>query len=157
MKLTDIPPHITEIDPPYFFRTYYAKYKIPVDVENVIPRYNLDYYDGALSGIIKVHDHHFYAKAVYPEDRKYWAAWELTEEELTKELNRHKLFQQYVGGHTDYFMDADENWIRDLGKVNLDEKEWRKFYNDPNIPQVDYNVVESREIFGIMRNPFYNW
>jgi len=157
MKLSDIPPHITDIDPPYFFKSYYEKYKTPMQELVVKPQYHIDYYDGPLSGIFKVHDNYFYGKAVYPEDRKYWAVWELTEEELTTELARHKLFQQYVGMHIDYHLDEDENWKTDITKVNPDKDEWRKFYDDKTIPTVNYHAVESREIFGIMHNPFYNW
>lgn len=157
MKLTDILPHVTEIDPPWFFREYYKKYKVHEDdLEDIIPLYNIDYYDGPLSGMFKVHDNYFYGKAIYGEDRKWWACWELAEDELTRELAGHKLFQQYVGTHTDYYKDADDNWTRNIGTCKPRES-CDIYYNMKDKPRVDYEEIESREIFGVLRNPFRNW
>lgn len=31
MKLTDIPPHVTDLNPPWFFQEIHKKYKISID------------------------------------------------------------------------------------------------------------------------------
>lgn len=157
MKLTDIPPHVTNLNPPWFHQEYYKKYNSSIDeFIDAVPLYHLNYYDGPLSGIIKVGDHHFYVSSIYGEERKWWAAWELTEEELTKEQERHKLFQQYVGTHTDYHQDENEDWIRDVGTCKPRES-CDIYYKMQDKPRVDYKEIESREIFAILRNPFWNW
>lgn len=157
MKLSDIPDHVTDLNPPWFHQEFSKKYNIRIDEDmDVIPAYHLNYYDGPLSGIIKVADRYFYTASIYGEERKWWAVWELTEEELTNEQERHKLFQQYVGTHTDYYKDKDENWTRDVGTCKPRES-CDIYYKMENKPCVDYAQVHSREIFGILRNPFWNW
>lgn len=156
MKLSDIPPHVTNMKPPWFSHSYHAKYKIYAEVDfDVIPLYHLHYWDGPLSGIFRVEDNYFYAKAIYGEmERRWWAAWELVGDELTKEQERHKLFQQYVGTHTDYFQDENEDWVRGIGTCKPRES-CDIYYKMENKPTVDYKQFESREIFGILRNPFW--
>lgn len=159
MKLTDIPPHVTELDTvPWFSHSYYNRHntKYPDNLCDIKPLYHLGYYDGPRSGIFKVDDNYFYGQAIYDEERKWWAAWELTGEDLEKELERHKLIQEYVGGHTDYYEDADENWTRDPSLVKPRES-CEIYYKMENKPSVDFKKLTEGEIFGILRNPFWNW
>jgi hypothetical protein len=152
MKLSDIPPHVTDINPPWFFQKVYSE----GNQDDVIPLFHNHYYDGPLSGYFKHQDRYFFAKAIYPEDRKYWASWELTEEEKKAALDRHDLFCKYVGEHTSYFLDENENWSRNLEKVQPPDM-WDGFYKNPNVPTVDIESIENREIFGILLNPFKSW
>ncbi len=152
MKLSDIPPHVTEINPPYFLhKMHNGRYE-----EDIVPIFHNHYYDGPLSGYFKYQDRYFYAKAIYEQDRKYWASWELTEEEKKAVLDRHELFCKYVGEHTSYFLDENEEWTRDLEKVKPPDT-WDSFYKNPDVPTVNIKAIEDREIFGILLNPFKNW
>jgi hypothetical protein len=157
MKLSDIPPHVTDINPPWFSHKFSAKYgEFPDYFCDMEPQFHLNYYDGPLSGIFKCKGHFYYGKAIYEEDRKFWAAWELSEQELSNILERHKLFQEYVGMHTDYTQDENGDWHRDLGKTKPREGQER-FYKNDSLPKIDLDAIHAREIFGILWNPFANW
>jgi len=157
MKLTDIPQHVTDLNPPYLWNAYYAKYKESMQMtDDVIPMYHLNYYDGPLSGMINVKGRIFYVESIYgEEDRQWWAAWELTEEELKCELARHELFKQHVGSHTEYKLNDDECWVRKDHDLKP-EDDWKNFY-EADIPKVNYLEVTKRDFFGILYNPFRNW
>lgn len=158
MKLTDIPPHVTQIDPPWFNHEFFKKYgqhpgNDPPDFDDVEPCFHLSYYDGPLSGIFRFGGHYFYARCIYDLDRQWWAAWELTEEETSATLHRHDQFQKHVGTHTSYAKDDNGNIRRDLASVRPQE-EWDAFYKNENLPKVDYDAIMQRDIFGILKNPF---
>lgn len=152
MKLTDIPPHVTELNPPWFFhKVHDGDFQ-----ENIIPLFHAAYYDGPLSGYFKYNDKYFYAKAIYEEDRKYWASWELTPEEIKIALDRHDLFCKYVGEHNKYYLNEEGDWVRDLGKVKPRETH-DLFYKNTELPTVNVKAIEDRDIFGILLNPFRSW
>lgn len=161
MKLSDIPKHVTELDPPWFghqFKKKYLKYpgNEPPNFEDVEPCFHLKYYDGPLSGIAKFDGHYFYVKCIYDEDRKWWASWELTPEERTSVLENNRLFEEHVGSHNSYIKNENEDFVRNLDLVKPQES-WDKFYKNANKPKVDYDSIEQRDIFGILRNPFWNY
>lgn len=158
MKLTDIPKHITEISPPYFFRTFYAKYGISVDdFMDIKPLFHISYWDGPESGIIECKGHYFYAKCLYERERTFWACWELTDKQKETIFNRHKLFQDNVGTHTDYhYNEEKEMWVRNIGETRPEEN-WAKFYKNPDVPEQDYGEITSGDIFAILHNPFRSW
>jgi hypothetical protein len=142
MKLSDVPPHITEVEnhPPV------------LNQDHVIPRWHLDYYDGPLAGIIEYKGKFLYARHLYYMDRRWWAAWELTPEELQTEQTRHELFEKYVGTHTSYVPDGDGDY-----RVNHNVKpegDWRQFYDNKELAKVNFEAVEEREMVGILTNPF---
>jgi len=156
MKISDVPKHVTELGIPWFSHFVYEKYKLSGYNEGAIPLYHINYYDGPLSGMIRVEDKYFYVESVYgEEERTWWAAWELTEDELTREQARHKLFQQYVGTHCDYVENEDGDWTRDISKCIQDREVWKQYYDMKDKPTVDYGIVRGRDIFGILRNPFW--
>lgn len=157
MKLTDIPRHVTEINPPWFAHEFSKKWgTFPDYFIDMEPQFHLDYYDGPLSGIFKCQGQTFYGKAIYDEERKFWAAWELTEKELSDILERHKAFQEYVGTHTTYKKDENGDWYRSLGEVKPREG-MDRFYKNPDLPKTDFRAIVERDIFGILWNPFKNW
>lgn len=152
MKLSDIPPHVTHINPPWFFhKVHDGNFQ-----EEIVPLFHSEYYDGPLSGYFKYKDKHFYAKAIYEEDRKYWASWELTEEETKTALDRHDLFCKYVGTHCSYKLNEQGDYIRNLGAVKPREMH-SMFYKNKELPTVDVKVIENRDIFGVLLNPFMRW
>lgn len=159
MKLSEIPPHVTEVEghPESFWTAYKAAYGEWPDGEEIKPLWSLNYYDGPLSGIVACRGRHFYVKALYFDDRCWWAAWALTDEEWERTLARHKAFEEHVGLHTNYYEDDNGNLKRDVGTVKPQE-EWDKFYKNPDIPEVGFGGIETdREIFAVLRNPFRNW
>ena len=152
MKLTDIPPHITEIDPPWFFhKVHDGEFQ-----EKIIPICHLNYYDGPLSGLFKYNDKYFYCKSVYDDERTYWASWELTEEETKIELDRHELFCKYVGTHNSYYLNSEGDYVRNIGATKPQET-WDLFYKNKELPELNIKEIESRDIFGILLNPFRSW
>lgn len=155
MKLSDFPEHFTKTAP-WFSTAYVRKYGKVVD-DDIKPLFHTGYYDGPLSGIVKCHDEYFYVKAVYEEDRKYWVAWELSEEEKETALTNHKLFQTHVGYHTDYYEDDSGEFHRVVGKDLQPHSEWHKYYDNKEKPTLDINKIISRDIFAVLRNPFVNW
>lgn len=158
MKLSDVPPHITEMPnhPPYFWTAYKTAYGEWPQQEEIIPLWHLDYYDGPLSGVVECKGRHFYVRHVYYDDRKWWVAWELTPDEWARELARHEAFEKYVGTHTSYKQNAEGEWNRE--HAVKPEAEWRKFYDDKEMPKVDHQKeVETRDIFGLLMNPFRSW
>jgi hypothetical protein len=148
MKLSDVPPHITGLNPPWFHHIY------SVDSVDIKPLFHLDYYDGPLSGIFRCLDKVFYTKAVYAADRKWWVAWELSSEQSTAILDNHALFQKHVGTHTDYFIDDEGEVSRQVGAVRP-QVEWEKF--DSNRKQIDFEEIEKKPFVGVLRNPFRSW
>lgn len=157
MKISDIPSHVLELDPPYFTHEYFEKFGSdpdPVDDE-VTPLFHLNYYDGPLSGIVVRNNHYFYVQPIYSEDRCWWAAWELTPEETQTVLAEHELFEKYVGLHTTYTKNSQGKYVRDLNTVKPQES-WEKYYKNDQIVKANYNLVKSRDIFGILENPFWS-
>jgi hypothetical protein len=154
MKLTDIPPHITDLRPPWFPHKFHEKYKISCDYDDVEPYFHLNYYDGPLSGIARCKDKYFYCQAIYDEDRHFWASWELTEEELKNVLARYEEFCKWVGDHTTYKQDEEGNWFREMGTKSREGMD--NFYKNENLPKIDLAAIQSRDIFGILFNPFRN-
>ena len=150
MKLSDIPPHITDLNPPWFHHA--VKHSDSVDVK---PLFHLCYYDGPLSCIFRCLDKVYYAKAVYAEDRKYWVAWELSSEQSTTILDNHALFQEHVGTHTDYFIDDEGEVGRQVGAARP-QAEWNKFYKAER-KQVDFGELEKEPFLGVLLNPFRSW
>jgi hypothetical protein len=155
MKLSDVPPHITELSPPWFSHVHTRVHGQHSHIDDVKPLFHLDYYDGPLSGIVKCFDRHYYVKAVYPEDRKYWVAWELTPEQAEIELANHALFQQHVGTHTDYAIDDEGEVSRKVGATRPQE-EWDLFYKAKK-KRIDYKAIEATDFFGVLLNPFRSW
>ena len=51
---------------------------------------------------------------------------------------------------------ADENWTRDLSLVKQRES-CEIYYKMENKPSVEFKKLTEGEIFGILRNPFWNW
>ena len=158
MKFIDIPPHVTELDPPppFFWNEIRKKYNIDHDEEGIVPLYHLNYYDGPLSAMIRCGDKYFYSEVIYYMERIWWASWELTEDELQLITARHKLFQDNVGMHTDYFQDAEGNWTTTLGcdkPVEMHDN----YYKNTTLPEVDYRKITEREIFGVHYSPFRGW
>ena len=155
MKLSDIPPHIADLSPPWFHHVISKMSGRHSDNEDVKPLFHLNYYDGPLSGIVKCFDRHYYVKAVYPEDRKYWVAWELTPAQAEIELAAHALFQEHVGTHTDYAIDAEGEVSRKVGATRPQE-EWDLFYKAKK-KRIDYKAIEATDFFGVLLNPFRSW
>lgn len=159
MKLSDVPPHITEVKarPPYFWHAYKAAYgEWPME-EEITPLWHLSYYDGPLSGIVACRGRHFYVRHVYYDDRMWWVAYALTDEEWETESARHKAFEAHVGTHTNYSENADGEWVQNIGATKP-ESEWPHFYKNPDIPKVNYERIEiEREMFAVLRNPFRSW
>jgi len=158
MKLSDIPKHVTEMDPPWFSQEFGKKYGYDshLKYEEVTPVFHLDYYDGPLSGIVIFGGHHFYVESIYFEDKCWWASWELTPQELQTALENNRIFEENVGSHTRYFRDEEGDLQRDLSLVKPQET-WGNYYKNDQVPKVDYNAVKEREIFGILHNPFRSW
>ena len=155
MKLSDIPPHIADLSPPWFHHVTNKMCGRHSCSEDVKPLFHLDYYDGPLSGIFICFDRVFYAKAVYPDDRKYWVAWELTPEQATIVSDNHTLFQEHVGTHTDYSIDDEGEVGRQIGTTRP-QAEWDKFYKAEK-KRVDYKAIEAEPFFGVLLNPFRSW
>jgi hypothetical protein len=155
VKLSDIPPHIADLSPPWFHHVISKMSGRHSDNEDVKPLFHLNYYDGPLSGIVKCFDRHYYVKAVYPEDRKYWVAWELTPAQAEIELAAHALFQEHVGTHTDYAIDAEGEVSRKVGATRPQE-EWDLFYKAKK-KRIDYKAIEATDFFGVLLNPFRSW
>lgn len=152
MKLTDIPPHVTKLNPPWFSqKAHNVSFQ-----EEIVPLFHSEYHDGPLAGYFKYNDKYFYTKAIYNEDRKYWASWELTAEEVKTALGRHELFCKYVGEHLNYYLNEEGDWARDLDKVKP-EQTWDLFYKNKELPTVDIKAIEERDIFGVLLNPFRSW
>lgn len=156
MKLSDIPPHVLQVDPPLFFREYTRKfgYDIEYPEDNIVPLFHLGYYDGPYTGIFKCGEVHFYARALYPdEDRSFWACWELSPSDKEMVLERHKSFQENVGLHTDYVLDDDDYWVvNHVGPVR-DKSLWDNFYKNA-LSAPDWKDYESRPFFSVVKNPF---
>jgi hypothetical protein len=155
MKLSDIPKHITELNPPWFSHVFSRVHGQHASIEDIKPLFHLDYYDGPLSGIFKCFDRVFYAKVVYAEDRKYWVAWELTPEQAEIELANHALFQKHVGTHTDYSIDDEGEVSRQIGATRP-QAEWDKFYKAEK-KRIDYAAIKATDFFGVLLNPFRSW
>jgi hypothetical protein len=155
VKLSDVPPHITELNPPWFSHVFSRVHGQRAQIGDVKPLFHLDYYDGPLSGIVKCFERVFYCKAVYADDRKYWVAWELTPEQAGYELAAHALFQHHVGTHTDYSIDEEGEVSRQVGATRPRE-EWDLFYKAKK-KRVDYKKIEATDFFGVLLNPFRSW
>ena len=52
MKLSDVPPHITELSPPWFSHVHTRVHGQHSHIDDVKPLFHLVYYDGPLSGIV---------------------------------------------------------------------------------------------------------
>lgn len=158
MKLADIPPHITEVPghPKAFWQAYRDAYGDSPDEDEIRPLWSLNYYDGPLSGIVICRGKYFYARHLYYMDRKWWAAWELTPDEWEREKANHEAFDKYVGEHTNYVQDEDENWVPNK-RAEIRPREGMDAYYKGAHPKVDYSSeVETRDMFAILRNPFRN-
>ena len=153
MKLEDIPVHVTDLKIPWFTHACSKKFKTNTEEWEVTPLFHLNYWGGPLSGMIKYCNQMFYAVSIYHEDRCFWAAFELTEEEKKNIMIRHQSFVDNVGDHTVYFKDANGEWTRKLAS-NKPQGQWKNFYDDKTLPVVDYKEIISRDIFGILENPF---
>lgn len=159
LKLSEIPPHITEAPgaPEPFWNAYKAAYGESVEEDDIIPLWHLDYYDGPLSGVVGCKGRYFYVRHCYYLDRHWWVAWALTEDEWARARANHDAFEEHVGDHTSYRLDDEGVWKACSGNVKPDTH-WDKFYKNPNIPKVDYRAeVETRDMFAILRNPFRSW
>ncbi len=154
MKLTDIPPHISEMKPPWFPQALYTKYGISCDYDDAQPKWHISYYDGPISGIFTCKGKMFYGRMVYDQDRKFWVSWDLTPEEEQLITANHEEFQKWVGTHTDYFLNEDEDWVRGYG--TLPREGMDNYYKNEDRPKVDWKEIESRDIFGVLFNPFSN-
>ncbi len=115
--------------------------------------WHIDYHDGPRDGICEYNgkkyffsqcDDWFYDEfgnnknqfddGVRPSWRRRYVLIELTPEQLNEEMQTHKLFQQFVGVHTDY----DAAGKRTVGETRPDT-EWHKFYDvHENKPPKDY-------------------
>lgn len=155
MKLSDIPMHISEMDPPFFSHEFAKKYgrNSQFQDELVTPLFHLDYYDGPFSAIVVFCGHHFYAESVYFEDRCWWAVWELTPQEIQTVLENNRLFEEHVGSHNRYFRDTNGNLRRDISLLKPRDM-WENYCKNDQVPKVDYDAIRKREIFGIIHNPF---
>jgi hypothetical protein len=103
-------------------------------VEDVRWVYHTGYYDGPLSGMVRLSDgREVWAEMIEEcgEDQGHcsffrrFQLWQLTDHQYDIEARRHADFQRYVGGHTDY----DENGRRDLSLVRPQEQ-WAPFYEN---------------------------
>jgi hypothetical protein len=155
VKLSDVPKHITELNPPWFSHVLSRVHGEHSSNADIKPLFHLDYYDGPLSGIFKCFDRVFYAKVVYADDRKYWVAWELTPEQAEIELANHALFQKHVGTHTDYSIDDEGEVSRQIGATRP-QAEWDLFYKAEK-KRIDYAAIEATDFFGVLLNPFRSW
>jgi len=155
MKLSDVPKHITELNPPWFHHVLSRVHGEHSSNADIKPLFHLDYYDGPLSGIFKCFDRVFYAKVVYADDRKYWVAWELTPEQAEIELANYALFQKHVGTHTDYSIDEEGEVSRQIDATRP-QAEWDLFYKAEK-KRIDYDAIEATDFFGVLLNPFRSW
>lgn len=154
MKLQDFPEHYSRLLPQLDVK-HCDKHNIKWQETgiHVVPLFVLGYWDGPLSGIIKLCDTHYYVAAIYEEDRHWWAAWEIEPEDLEIALVRNRFFQQYVGNHTNYFLNSDGEY--EPGK-DVKPRDLNDGFYKLGIPQFNKSKYQAREIFAITENPFYN-
>lgn len=158
MKYSNIPPHVTELDYPMFWKSFQDTFKKSIDeYMDIIPLFHLDYYDGPLSGIIRCSDEYFYAHHIYERERTWWVTYHLSHEERDRVLERNRIFCEHVGNHTNYIQNELEDWVRVVGDTKPQDQ-WDGFYKNPNLPRgISWEDVKDREIFGVIRNPFMVW
>lgn len=154
MKLSDIPKHVTDLKIGWLVHKHFGDPNMPEENwYEVTPLFHLNYYDGPLSGVFKFRNKNFYGKAVYPDERTYWAVFELTEQEEKDIFFRHEQFRKHVGNHTTYYKNYEDEWVRVVGSCHP-QGQWEKFYKDETLPKINYAEIESREIFALVENPF---
>jgi hypothetical protein len=95
-----------------------------IDRKDVRILWHCGYWDGPLSGIALYQGQKYWFRVIDRDAEPRAAALQsLTREQLQFEENRHTLFQQHVGTHTDY----DSSGKRNVGALRP-KSEWQKYY-----------------------------
>lgn len=153
MKEKDLPAPLSSMEIKWLYET-----ADEVSYQGVQPLYHMGYYDGPLTGIAfhRGRGKFFYVKCHDPDNRGLWYGWMLSPEEFHEINWFHNLFCRYVGTHTNYRWDVDQDrWVRDLGKLRPHE-EWKNYYDLAKNRDSDelYRMIEKRDIDVLLDNPF---
>lgn len=150
-KLRDFPKHYTE-NVVHFRSGYRNTFRVPSsrDLE-IKPLYRLSYLDGPLSGVFEFDNKLFYSEPIYEEDRRWWVAWLMDEEDVKLATINHDFFVKYVGNHTSYQKNAEGRYVR--GEFQH-PREMMDGYYKTNLPKPNYEKYRDRDFIGILPNPF---
>lgn len=149
MILSDIPPHVTEINPPYFTdsvgKTLSDEKNKEIEVSDYIePLHALDFWDGPLSGIVYCLGSYYFCKAIYVADRKYWASWLLSDEQSKEAMQNHSL---WVNSH-----EHNQTCTNFCKTLHIKDP----ILSHPSQTYFDFlKTIDDKEIFGILENPFW--
>jgi hypothetical protein len=170
MKITDLPPHVLEIDPlpPMFIgsmKKMLGEQFNDLDIEDVeiddldiVPLYFIHYWDGPLSCVFRCCGLYFYSTIIYSLDRRWWSSWLLSEDEKELFLKEHQEFCENVSYGCDFIKNEHGKYVYDTGKkgtatVETSKQFYKKRKNDDVLQKLIEEIV-TRDMFGILEQPF---
>lgn len=103
-----------------------------IDRKDIEFIWEMNYYDGMLSGIAKYNGqpvYFFFPGSEDEDDYRYYLMSKLTEEEFKNLSEDHELFREHVGTHCD----LGPNGKKLKGGRVHPEKNWKNYYDAPRI------------------------